>query len=467
MDSVSIDKTLGTCSNLLDALLAVSSLGLKAGVIKINAEQVHGWVAFSQRKIIRAVISETAQTGGDALNVLVTLDGASCSYLPPEGEPAAPEATASRADNTAQKQNPAESAPSVAAVPPNVLPGDPCPKTDLRADDDDATLGEGAECVAFSPGIAGSATPESLPTWRRELAEEFEKLGDRQRSEFLSETGRLGDEGAPARRDIHLRRPQLFSVEQTDQVLAALAKTGFVSDFHDSAAQQTSAWTNFHGDPAKLPVAEIKARTRSSVLAKYILPSTIALLCIAIYVVPALLVQSTDKDTAADLRRQHMSKMIDASFDSLRESDAPSQRTVAFSMPPGQMPGSSSSQPSYDHRKTRDDGIHDDARAMIWKPSKHPLPVPAGADLEDAEKQLALGTEYMKHGKTFHAANLFIAALTKHPGHVELRLATIKAYMALRLYGQARVLCLVGMHGAANASDFGTLLQLFLTIPKA
>src|SRR6185437_6494016 len=62
--------------------------GLRSGLISISSQNLHGWVAFEGKHIVKAVVVETAQIGRGALRALSAIPNATYSYKAPEAEPA-------------------------------------------------------------------------------------------------------------------------------------------------------------------------------------------------------------------------------------------------------------------------------------------------------------------------------------------------------------------------------------------
>jgi hypothetical protein len=245
LNSTDINSSLKDCADLGAALNMLSSVGVDSGTVRIAGGGMRGWIVFKNKKVVQAVVAETAQVGQQALAALAELQGARCTFL----------ALASDADTpTPQRAQP--------------MPR-PAPVSQQVMDEDE-----------FRAGVFG-----------RDV-----------RSEFRDTDPRLQDLDAPVRRNTHFVRVDRDG-EAPDPGAIMLAKAGFTSDFHD-AAPVANAWDEFHGDPQNLATGEYEMPTRVSMPVRFFVAAILLALCMSIYVIPDMIWRTADDETKGDLERR-------------------------------------------------------------------------------------------------------------------------------------------------------------------
>jgi hypothetical protein len=78
----------------------------------------------------------------------------------------------------------------------------------------------------------------------------------------------------------------------------------------------------------------------------------------------------------------------------------------------------------------------------------------------DILRQIELGDKFWAAGQPAEAAAIYEAALQKYPTDAKLRAITIRACVACRRFGTARLLCVEGLKIASNEAEFNQLLSL-------
>lgn len=314
-----IDEAVGSCHTLLDALFAVSSLGAFSGTIELTAGNIHGWIAFHQKKVTKAIIAETGQTGETALQLLATLDNAQCRYLPPWVKPVIEPTTPTQPLSVNDQE----------VVSPSAQP--------LATDSspEDATtqvFGEGMMTLSQETAASNVA-----PIWRKPMEEKEFRDGifeSDQHSEFMQQEGKLGNLDAPVRKNTHYTRNQMETAgtSTTDAVAAVIARAGFISDFRD-ATPEADPWGAFHGDPANQPTASVAIKKSELNFRPYVGPTIVACLCVAAYVGPQLIWHSAGNTGSDPIEKQQVKRIVYTAYDQGQD-DKPRQRQ-AFVLPPG------------------------------------------------------------------------------------------------------------------------------------
>ena len=288
----SVEKSLATCTSVLDALLTVGALGINKGFLEISGGGIKGTVQFRKRKLIKATIDGTEQSGEGALRTLMSLSAASCKYLPlPERAPQ--------------------------------------PIGDNFKVVGDAAKGSPA---GVTPRKKTSKSAELLPHQRRNVAEEPvaelppEGQAALHRAEFEQTEGRLDD--IPVPRDVHYM-PATPAPGDVDGDAIKLARVGFIWDFRDIDPESTGSF--YAGDPSSIPIATYKISRTSKTMRKFVLPMVVIALCVSIYTVPAMLWKNSNSQNTD--RRKQMQAMADTTYDSLEDGNAIRRRV--FEMPKG------------------------------------------------------------------------------------------------------------------------------------
>lgn len=81
-----LQSSFARCGSLHDALMMVNAHGLSSGTIKISSPDVHGWVMFRGRSVVRAGIVEQRLNGRAALQKIIAVQDGTFAYLPVDVE---------------------------------------------------------------------------------------------------------------------------------------------------------------------------------------------------------------------------------------------------------------------------------------------------------------------------------------------------------------------------------------------
>lgn len=211
---IDVNQAFARCRTLLDALLTVNSLGIRSGLISITSANLHGWVAFESKHIVRALVVETGQIGRQALHVLSAVNGATYAYEAPEADSAEGSIDAGKArtiDSSAQHVH------------------------------DDTTMMFGGDIVMFHNPQSDTKSGEIGMQFQRPLTDaEFRKgvFGEDAdpHEEFMKKNTWLAQPEPPLQ-DFVQHRPDEF--EDSGAIsggFASLSRAGFAIDFRDPAA---------------------------------------------------------------------------------------------------------------------------------------------------------------------------------------------------------------------------------------
>lgn len=101
-----------------------------------------------------------------------------------------------------------------------------------------------------------------------------------------------------------------------------------------------------------------------------------------------------------------------------------------------------------------------------WVPPAHPLPQPARAQQEKAQRCLVQGETLLTNGQPDEAARVFADGLLECPTNSQLRVRLARAYIMLRQYGAAKDVLLSGMHNASTQSEFEMFVNIMRELPR-
>jgi hypothetical protein len=246
LNSADINQALKQCRTVASALTMLGSVGVQSGTLRITGDGARGWIVFKDKKIIRAVVAETAQIGPEALSALVNLEQVGCIYLAPAGEAPSP--------RISQPHSPM------------------IPNKQLLLNEDELRV---------------------------------EVFGRDPRSEFNSQNSGMLADDQPVPRSGRYAPPEQPQEELLDSTAKVLARTGFRSDFVDAAAP-LDPWKDFHGDPANQELASVARAQRGNDVSKYWLQACLFVLCMSIYVAPMLIWNHASASTRGDLERKQL-----------------------------------------------------------------------------------------------------------------------------------------------------------------
>ena len=212
----------------------------------------------------------------------------------------------------------------------------------------------------------------------------------------------------------------------------------------------------------KIVAANIARMKPTPISRRTIVAAAIAALAIPMFAIGMMRYQSGVAQ-ADDEDRRSASTLVKSSVEKESLANKPSEgyRAAAAGAPSG----SGSGKPYYSPDSVSVDGSGPVDQNMKYVPSKSPLPQPDGNQLAQDERVISQGNDLVSHGHAAQAIGILGTALVRSPGNVQLRIATARAYIALRDYRNAKIVCMAGMHDAANAGDFANLYNLLKSIP--
>ncbi|HEY9790757.1 MAG TPA: hypothetical protein V6D22_10185 [Candidatus Obscuribacterales bacterium] len=241
---VNVDHAFARCRTLLDALLTVSSLGLRSGLISISSQNLHGWVAFEGKHIVKAVVVETAQIGRGALRALSAIPNATYSYKAPEAEPA--------------------------------YVADEVDDSKFAVAHDQTTMFFGEQVVVFRNPVQGVTNDGLQEHLHRTMTDaEFRKgvLGENvdPNDEFMKKDSWLSAPEPPLKDFVQHRQEELAASIPLEQEFSLFAKAGYAIDFRDPTAVNNRRASGF-GAAGALPEEKTESKKRRLSQLKLIAP---------------------------------------------------------------------------------------------------------------------------------------------------------------------------------------------------
>lgn len=166
--------------------------------------------------------------------------------------------------------------------------------------------------------------------------------------------------------------------------------------------------------------------------------------------------------SSAAVEREQLKETAQLASESAESKSAPNQmHEAAFRLPQGAATGSGGAPIGGSGPAV---GIAQGA-ASGWTPSKHPFVAPTAQQLGKNAEFIKAAEDMEAVGQHEQAAAILSAALSKSPGDVRLRMAVVHAYILMKDFDSARVICQEGMRAAASAEDYNLLAGMLGQIP--
>ena len=197
---------------------------------------------------------------------------------------------------------------------------------------------------------------------------------------------------------------------------------------------------------------------------------TIIAACIAALAIPmfafGMMRYQNGVAQADDEDRRSASTLVKSSVEKESLANKPSEGYRAAAGAPS---GSGSGKPyysdNYSEGSAASDGSGPVDQNLKYVPSKTPLPQPDGNQVVQDERVISQCNNLVSHGQAAQAVQIYNSALVRSPGNIQLRIAAVRALVAMKDYRRAKILCMAGMHDAANAGDFANLYNLLKSLP--